>query len=316
MAVGSGLLTMAALAQTQDRVGPRVARQAAEQQSNPNQIRVVNCFINMIDKRVIGSQRSGTLAFVKPEEGHEIKAEDIIARIRDEVAAAQFATAQKTATNDIEIRFGQKSADLAQLELLQSQKSNLLVAGTVSQLELARLKLAYERATLQIENAQKEHDVAGSKRDEAGEILQTHKIESPISGTVTKVYKRTGEAVREGDPIIEVVNTDRMRVYGYIPFAEVRRVRVGDKVKVNLDIPNVELPDEEESFDGVVTLVDPSVTKATNPEVKVYAEVVNRDGILRDGAGARMVLYPRKAAAGAPVNAAQRDVPRRPIGNE
>lgn len=304
VAVATGLCAMASLAQTQERTTPRVVAKQAD-----DVIAVNNCFLNMIDKITVAAGRGGVLAFVRPEEGHEVKMGEQVAKVKDEVAAAQFATADKQAKNDIEIRFAEKSAEVAMVEYQKALNANQVLPGTNTIIEMKRLKLAWERAELQKENAEKEHDIAKSKRDEAGELLQTHVVESPIGGVVTKVYKHTGEAVREGDAIIDVVNTDRMRVSGYVPFKDVSRIRIGDKVVVKLEIRDADVPEEQERFEGRITFIDRTVTKVTNPQIKIFAEVINREGILRDGSEAAMVLYPGKAFS--PPNATtRREFPR------
>ena len=294
----ASLMIIASVASTQERpAAPAAAPPKAPAKAPVDLIHVNACHVNLIDKITLAASRAGVLALVKPEEGHEIKLGEMVAKVRDEVAKAQFATADKTASSTVEIRFAEKSAELAQQEYIKGLQSNALLPGTVTDIEMKRLKLAWEKAVLQIESAQKEHEVAASKRDEAGELLQTHVVETTIGGMVTKVHKRTGEGVREGDPIIDIVNTDRMRVQGYVPFKDISRVRVGDKVLVKLDVPNIQLPEEDQRFEGRITFIDVTVTKVTNPEVRVYAEVVNRDGILRDGAVAEMVIYPNQALA-------------------
>ena len=298
---------------TQEKPAPRITAQTtprAVAAAQPETVEVKACHVNLIDKITCAAGRGGVLAFVKHEEGHEVKLHELLAKVKDEVAAAQFATADKTFRNDIEIRFAEKSAELAQAEYMKGLQSNLALPGTNTEIEMKRLKLAWQRADLQKENAEKERDIAGSKRDEAGELLQTHVVEAPIAGLVTKVYKRSGEAVREGDPIVDIVNTDRMRVSGYVPFKDISRIRPGDKVLVKLEVPDVEVPEEGIHFEGRITYIAVAVQKV-RPEVQVYAEVINRDGILRDGATARMVVYPGKTFA--PPNATTKsEFPRRP----
>ena len=314
---GAGLMAFAAVALTQEPIAPRATAQTGSRvvaAAQADVIHVNSCHVILIDKVTVAAARGGVLAVVKPEEGYEVKLDELIAKIKDEVAAAQFATAEKTFQNDIEIRFGQKSAELALVEYQRAMTANLAVPGTFPDIEIKRLKLAWERAVLQTENAEKEHDIAGSKRDEAGELLQTHVVEAPLAGLVTKVYKRTGEAVREGDPIVDVVNSNRMRVSGYVPFKDISRMRPGDKVLVKLDVPDVEVPEEDQHFEGRITFISVAVQKV-RPEVQVFAEVINRDGILRDGAVAKMVVYPGKMFA--PPNATtKREFPRRPKGEE
>ncbi len=310
----AGLMIIGSVALTQERVttprGP--TKPPASVKAPVDLIHVNSCHVNLIDRTTLAASRAGVLDFVKPEEGHDIKLGEVIAKVKDEVAQAQLATAKLTAKNDIEIRFAQKSAELAWQEHKKAEQSNKQLPGTITDIEMKRLLLAAEKADLQIENAKNDHAIAGSKQVEAGALVATHEIVTTIAGMVTKVYKRTGEGVREGDPIIDIVSNKRMRVMGYVPFKDISRVRKGDKVLVKLDIPNIQVPEEDLRFEGEITFIDSAVTKVTNPEVRVFAEVINPDGILRDGAVAEMVIYPGKAVA--PANATtQRAFPKKPV---
>jgi membrane fusion protein (multidrug efflux system) len=272
----------------QERAPRATAKQAADE------IRANDCHVNIIDKVTIPAARGGVLGVVNCEVGMIIKAGELVAKVKDEVALAQFMTAQTTASNDIEIQFAEKSAEVAQVEYAKALRSNAVLANTVTDIELRRLKLNYEKAELQKLNAKKDHEVAGCKRDEADEILKTHMVAAPMNGLVTKLYKRTGDGVREGEAVLEVVNTDRMRVSGYVPFKERGRLQVGDLVRVQILVGgNDPLPEEDEVFEGKITFIDAAVQKV-KPEVRIYAEVTNRNGILCDGLTCSMRIYPGK----------------------
>lgn len=260
-------------------------------------VQVLDCYVNFMDKRTIAASRAGILAYVEPTEGDEVKADQQVAKVKDEVATAQFATAHKEATNDVEIRYAKKAAEVAQAAYLKAVNANVLQPNAFTDLEVKRLKLDAERATLQIEQAQLQFEVNGLKRDEAGEVLTTHAIKTPIAGEVTKLYKRAGEAVREGDPILEVVNVDRMKVEGYVRVEDVGRIKRGSYVRVRLDLRNIEIPEENEVLEGRITFIDPAMKKL-EPLIKIHAEVINTKRILRDGASAAMVIYPEKTFSG------------------
>jgi len=185
-----------------------------------------------------------------------------------------------------------------------------VLPNTNSDIEMRRLKLNYEKAELQKLNAQKEHEVAGCKRDEADEILKTHMVLAPMTGLVTKLFKRTGDGVREGEAILEVVNTDRMRVAGYVPFRDRSRLQIGDLVRVQIVVGGAEtIPEEDEIFEGKITHIDNAVQKV-KPEVKILAEVTNRRGVLCDGLACTMKIYPGKTLS-ATAATSQRTIPRR-----
>jgi membrane fusion protein (multidrug efflux system) len=256
------------------------------------------CHANIFDKVTIPAARGGVLGIVKYEVGQSVKAGELVAKVKDEVARAQFKTAHTTATNEIEIKFAEKSAELAAVELLKVQKANGIAPSAFTDVEVLRLKLAHDKALLQKQNAEKDHEVAGCKRDEAGEVLQTHMIESPMNGLVTKLYKRTGDGVREGEAVMDVVNTDVMRVTGYIPLRERRRVKIGDvvRVKIQADVEGDTLPEEDRIFEGKITFIDVRVQKVEH-EIQIFAEVTNHNGILCDNQSCSMAIYPGKSLA-------------------
>ena len=103
------------------------------------------------------------------------------------------------------------------------------------------------------------------------------------------MFKKCGEAVAEGEPILELVNTSRVKVEGYVHLRDLDSVRVGSLVSVQLDVPDADLPSERLTFPGRIAYIDVKVEPVTH-SVKVWAEVSNRDGILKDGLTARMAI--------------------------
>ena len=49
------------------------------------------------------------------------------------------------------------------------------------------------------------------KRNEAQAQLDTFSIRAPFAGVVTRVHRGKGEAVRQGDQVLELVSTQRVR---------------------------------------------------------------------------------------------------------
>jgi multidrug efflux pump subunit AcrA (membrane-fusion protein) len=108
------------------------------------------------------------------------------------------------------------------------------------------------------------------------------------------VFKSKGEAVRQGDPIIELSSTKRVRVEGYVNVKDIWNVKRGNRVMVKLDVEDMELEVEKEVFYGKIVFVDVSAQPVTG-QVRVWAEVENRDNILRAGLNARMAINPQVA---------------------
>ncbi|MDB5384718.1 MAG: czcB 4 [Planctomycetaceae bacterium] len=316
-----GLLGLGAWLPGQDRTGPertvperngperapRVAKQLGDV------VMANDCHANIFDKVTIPAARGGVLGSVKYEVGQVVKAGEEVAKVKDEVAKAQFTTADTTAKNDVEIKFAEKSAEVAQVEYMKALRANAVLPNTVTDIEVLRLKLNLEKGLLQKQNAEKDHEVNGCKRDEAGEVLLTHVVQTPMHGLVTKLYKRTGDGVREGEAIMDVVNTDLMRVSGYVPLRDRSRVQIGDLVRVKIVVEGDDLPEENLIFEGKITFIDPAVQKV-KPEVRVFAEVANRDGVLCDGLTCSMAIYPGKSQT--PTATSQRSVPKKVVAGE
>ncbi|MCA9114528.1 MAG: HlyD family efflux transporter periplasmic adaptor subunit, partial [Planctomycetaceae bacterium] len=171
-------------------------------------------------------------------------------------------------------------------------------------------RLEAERATLQIEQSESELIASGLERDERKAQLDAYRIEAPFAGVVTRVLRRPGEAVREGDPILELVSTRRLRVEGYVDVRVAAGIRRGNRVEVALpreelsvtSIPGAEQDENSspkespERFAGRIVFVDLSVEPNTQT-VRIQAEVTDHGDRLRAGLTAGMLVYPEPAEA-------------------
>jgi multidrug efflux pump subunit AcrA (membrane-fusion protein) len=101
---------------------------------------------------------------------------------------------------------------------------------------------------------------------------------------------------------MEIVNTERIRVEGHVEIADIWSVQVGDRVEVYLDIPEVDLPVEKEKFTGRIVFIDIEVEPVTR-RVSVWADLVNRDGMLRAGLTANMKILPTEPKPTPPTTA-------------
>lgn len=256
-----------------------------------SRILIEDCRISPVQIATLSTDRPGVFAEVSVKEGDAIEADTVIARLQDDTAQARYVLAREKATDDIDVRYAQKAAEYARAEYEIHVEANKRQPGTFPQLELQKLKLAMERGVLQIEKA--EHDFMLNKlsRDEALADLNSYQVKAPFTGTVTRVYKHKGEAVRQGDPVLEVMNTDVLRVEGYLSIRDRLRVQPGTPVSVKLDIPDEDLEIENEIFEGKVTFIDEAVVP-TSSLFRVWAEVPNRNNLLRVGLTAQMSIHP------------------------
>lgn len=256
---------------------------------------VVNeCRIKLIDRVVLGSDRPGVLEFVEPNEGEQIKKGQVIAALKTDALKASRATAKKRSSNDIEIRYSKTARDTSYVELKMNLDINKRVPNTISQLDIERLELNAKKSDLQIEQAELEFEMSKLQLAEIDAQLEEAKILAPFDGIVTKKFRSTGEVVRHGDEVLEVVSTKRIKVEGYVNIEDSWKFHVGTPVEVQLDIPGIRLPIEDDTFQGKISFIDVEVEPIHGKSIRVWAEVENLDNVLKAGYMATMKILPDK----------------------
>ncbi|HEX3868978.1 MAG TPA: biotin/lipoyl-binding protein, partial [Pirellulales bacterium] len=138
--------------------------------SSTSQARVKDCLVSLIDDVQLSSEDSGLIVSVEVREGDQVRHGDQLGTINDRqaqaakrIAVAEHAAAREKAENDINVRYASKACDVAKKEYESSADANRKVSGTKSYIELEKLRLTVEQASLQIEQSQ--HDQAVAKYD-------------------------------------------------------------------------------------------------------------------------------------------------------
>jgi RND family efflux transporter MFP subunit len=247
------------------------------------------CLIKAVKTARLATDRPGVLSVVEPHEGDSVKEGQVVARLMDEVAQASYEVAKLVADDRVEIEYATRLNAVDKIEYSKSLATNEQARGTIPDIELRRLKLAEERSALQIDKAKHEMAVNAMKATQAEAELKTYRIVAPFDGIVSQVLKFRGEAVKQGDTILDIVNTDVVHVEGKISERDIWRVKVGSPVTVVLDIQGAELDVEKQVFQGKIGFVDPV---ANVGDTRVWAEVPNPRNVLRPGFLATMTVLP------------------------
>ena len=261
-----------------------------------HRVQLKDCQITLIDHVTLASDRTGIIKAVKFKEGELVKEGDLVVLIADEVALANLRAAEKKASNENELKYARvakESADSALDRLIKANQLAVEKGGreTVPPLEIAKAQLDADKAGFSINSA--EHEIGLNKLNAAvtAAELRTYSVLAEFDGVVTRIYKKKGEAVRQGDPVAEIINTDRVRIEGNVPLVNLRYAKQGAKVYVRLPAAELELLDDEdkEPFEGRITFVD-VVSEPIDRKTRIYAEVENRKNILRAGLEAIMEI--------------------------
>jgi RND family efflux transporter MFP subunit len=293
------LLTTAIVPALNHRLQAASNRRRAAVVQQPGKVTVPNCSVKLMHEVILSAERPGILGSLDVVEGDQVAEGRLLAKIKDEVPLATLAIAAKEAESDVDIRFSEKAYDVARVEWEKAEEANRRQKNTVPEVEVRRAKLAADKAQLEIEKARHMHEVNGLKQQEAEVQVKTCRIEAPFDGFVTKVYLSRGAPVRQGDPVVELLDISRVKIEGFVPLAQAIQLKPGLPVQmaVSVKLEGVERNQLGE-VSGTLMFVDRRVNTADN-KVRIWAEVRNPPDWLRAGLQAEMeivVAEPEKGA--------------------
>ena len=263
--------------------------------ASAEEILVQNCTTEFPDRFLCSTDRTGVLSYV-PKEGSRVRVGEVVVQLRDEVPRAELAVAQERASSDAAIQSAIKEAESIELELTAAREANALARTAVSAYpptHINRLELQLAAARYRVEQARHEKRIAEKSLDQAQALVDLYSIPTKLSGIVTNVTKHLGEGVQQAEPILEIVNTETIRVKGYVTLADSFRINVGMPVKVYFQLPGASRRGQPDAFDmenaytGTLGYIDVIADPVRN-EVVVWAEVPNETGRLREGMWATM----------------------------
>lgn len=267
--------------------------------AEPRTIEIPSAVIKVVEDVAVSSAEAGLLAKIAVREGQIIEEGAVLALLLDsaeklalERAKLEAEIASRKATNDINVRYAKKSTEVARAELARSEETNLKYPKTVSDSELDRQRLVREKGELEIKQAEQELEIAGitqairdNERRTAEEMLDRRTIRSPLRGMVVELHRRRGEWVQPGETVARVLRLDRLRVEGFLAAKHAGLELVGGKAVVRV----LGADGKPRDFAGEIVFVSPEIDPI-NAQVRIWAEVSNRDLQLRPGMQATLLV--------------------------
>lgn len=304
--VVASLLTGSWLAVAQDqplRAGrPAVKPQPVQSVQPSHELRMNSVLVTLIEQVEVPARDVGQLQTIDVKEGDLVTEGDLVAQIEDRDAQlarnkARIETeiAKEEAGNDKKVRAATKTSDVAASELARAKESVEKYRDAVPAAELDRLKLAAEKAVIDIEQAEHElraakltHQLKENEHALAEHNVAKRKIVAPLAGMVVQVHKHAGEWVQPGDKVVRVIRLNRLRVEAFLSRqdAETQGELVGRSVSLTVTIAGKPL-----EFTGKVVHTHPEINPL-NGQVRIWAEVDNRDLRLRPGMQGTLTVAP------------------------
>ncbi|QDS87799.1 putative efflux pump membrane fusion protein [Rosistilla ulvae] len=221
------------------------------------------------------------------------KSDDRLAALDKHIADLEFQVATEKSENDVDERYAEKSLAVAQSEWQLSAEAAQRVATSISATELSKLKLVVEQAKLAREQAQRDLRIAKLTKqvkqravESAQQKVELRLTRAPFKGMIVELMTQANEWVDPGQPILRIVQLDRLRVEVNLDGKRYGPELKGRPVKLKVALPP---GDREVEFDGEVTFVSPELQPVTG-QVRVWAEVINRDLLLRPGSRGTLTI--------------------------
>jgi multidrug efflux pump subunit AcrA (membrane-fusion protein) len=279
---------------------PSVRQPAA---AAPREAVITHCLVSLIEDVQVPAREAGALVNVGVVEGQYVTQGQLLAQIDDEqprldklAAELERDAARAKAQDDIEVRYAQAALAVADAELERALAIDRKSPGGVTQQEIQKLKLAKHRDELQIERSKLDMRVAKMNADvhqaavrSSENAVGRRQIVSPLAGVVVTLFHEKGEWVAAGEPVVQVVRIDKLRVEGFLDASEVGPDEVIGRA-VAVDVPMA--GGRATRFSGQIVFVSPLVQ--AGDKYRVRAEVENRtengSPVLRPGMTATMSI--------------------------
>jgi RND family efflux transporter MFP subunit len=289
LAAGSSLALSAAA------ITPTLAQQPAEPRSGAGEVvQETDAMVEFIQKSQVAPLIEGNLESVELEIGKTVEKDGVLGflyRRKAEltVRKAEVAARSTGAIEKAEAQKRQSMSVVARNDRLMRKDPNLVPKEDV---EKAAAEL--EMSLGMIKQAKEEQELARAEYDLARNQLDEHTIKAPFSGVIIKWLKKPGESVSAREPVVEMGNLDKLRVFAYLPLETGARVKEGDVIEFQPRLSEIRggaHPIGQKKFRGVITFVDPQIQAINETAVRVYADIKNPDHELRPGYKGTLTIY-------------------------
>ncbi len=279
-----------------------------------DQLVVESALLRLTQQVEVPARAQGVLSSIKAVEGDRVKkgellgqVDDAEARLLQKRAAIDLQLNKEKVDSDVAIRSAQRALGFNRSEFQRLERAAKNIPRSISTSELEELRFRADKAELDLQEAQHARrvdqlsvDLKNQELELSNHNVEIRKIIAPINGVVVEVLRQPGEWVEPGEKVLRIVRMDRLRVEGLIHIRDLPPNLRGADVSIAMELPGK----GEMAFPGKVVFVSPEISPV-NGQVRIWAEVDNRQGLLNPGLRPRMTILPATIGNGA--ETAQRD---------
>lgn len=254
--------------------------------------------LKLVDNVKVASLDPGVVQALRVKPGDQIEKGQILVMLDSDIYESEananrfsWLVAAQEAKNDVNLRFAEKSLALNEKQLEKSLAAVQQFSRSISETEIDRLKLERDQSALSIEQAMMEKETAElnvklrEEQKRAAEIrLQRRNILSPIRGTVAEVPIQQGESVTSGQPVVRIINLDRLRVIA--PFDMDLALQINKDLDAYFEVM---VAGKSKRYPANIVFVNPEL-EVTGKSVLVWIDIDNSSRELLPGLKGRVVI--------------------------
>ena len=260
-----------------------LAPSAAEDKTSSSSVSYVVGVTEPSEEIDLAFPEVGILAEIAVEEGDEVAAGELLARLDSRIYENREKIATLKAKSEAAIRSATATLEMREKRLEQLEELGL---GRVSPDELARAKVDRESAKATLDLAMESAEQAKVELHAVLIQLDRRRLISPIAGVVTRIYRDVAESVAGVETrVVTVVNLESLVIVVHIDVGEFEGIKQGDVLRVE----SLATADEAERFEATVSFVSP-VIDASSRTRRVKLALDNSDGRHISGGKYRVFL--------------------------
>ena len=259
-----------------------------------------NAFISNIEKKTVATgkvvpedeveikpQISGIIDKIYLEEGAQVKAGDLIAKVK--------VVPNEQALNSAQGRVKNAGISLANITIEYNRNKTLFKNGVISSQDFNTQQLRLDQARVELENSKSDYEIIklGSA---GGSATANTNIRATVSGTVLEIPVKEGDQViqsnnfNDGTTIATIADLSIMIFEGKVDEGEVGKLVVGMPLQISLGAI------EDKKFEARLKFIAPKgVEEAGTVQFKIEGDVkVEDDFLIRAGYSANASLILEK----------------------
>lgn len=209
----------------------------------------MDCLIQPSRTVELGSAVPGLLAETYYDRSDYVGAGTVMARIESEVERASLKIFEQAAESSTALTLRMVTAEFGDRTRLRN--AELLESSSISQQVMDQVSTEAAIADLQLQQEQESARLALLEVARAQALLDRKAIKTPISGSVTRRYKSSGEYI-DSDPVFQVAQLDPLHVEVVVPIDYLGSLKTGLGAAVHIDVPGF----RDQPLDAVVRRID------------------------------------------------------------